>query len=284
MVTLLSILLLVYWAYDGSVFSRSAVAALAIAAIAAAAWHMGGSGRAAAGITVAALVVTAWLFHPLVIPEARATTNVVQTFEAADKLTERLAGSYGRARILIRDDSGLPANYAEVHRLQSVGGHAATMYRPFFDFLSRDWSVDGGVNDLLNARYVLTRADLQLPLLASDVATGLRLYERPGAYSRVFLAHQYGAAPSARQAVFDVLEYGDLVQRFRVRADRAEQAVVSEIAYPGWCARVNGKPVGIEKASFHDMQTPLRAVPVSVGDNIIEFRFNPYSALLFGCG
>lgn len=278
-----AVLLLAYWKYDRSVLSPQALIALTCAAAAAAAWHLFGSGRWAARGGVAALAASAWMFASLSVPNATATPSVEAAFTAADALTDRLAGSYGRERIAFDDSVELPKNYADVHRLQSIGGHAATMYRPYFDFLSRDWSIDGPIYDLLNVRYVLSRKDLDLPLIALDSGSGLRLYRRPTAYSRIFLQSQYNAPPGERGAQFEVLEYKDEVQRFRLHVDRSELAVVSEIAYPGWCARVNGKPVPIHNAILGGKPTPLRAVQVQPGDNVIEFRYRPFFYLFFGC-
>jgi hypothetical protein len=199
-------------------------------------------------------------------------------------LLARVEKGYGRERVLIDASAGLPNNYADAHRLQSVDGHGATMYRPYFDFLDRDWSVGGNTYDLLNVRYVLARADLDLPLVARDERSGLRLYERPGAYPRIFLASQYGATPDLRRDDFDLLQYDDHVQRFRIVAPRAEPAVVSEIAYPGWCATVNGKTVAITQAKLGGTETPLRMVPLEQGINEVEFRYRPYHTLMFGCG
>jgi hypothetical protein len=240
-------------------------------------------GRAVAFASFAALSVTAWLYASITIPNASVASPVTQAF-AANKLLARLEGNYGRDRVLIDDSAGLPQNYAEAHRLQTTLGHDATMYRPYFDFLSRDWSIHGEVDDLLNVRYVLTRAVLDFPLVAVDEATGLRLYQRPTAYPRVFLTSQYGADLSSRRAAFDLLRYDDHLQEYRIRASRTEQAVISEVAYPGWCAYVNGKAVQIEHARLGGIETPLRAVWVEPGENTLEFRYRPFHSLIFGCG
>ena len=279
---LLMSLALVYLYFDHALLSASGIGALALTLLAASSLYIVGSGRTAAVISLAALLITAQLFARLVAPDAHAAPKVTNAF-ASTSLTDRLDGTYGRDRILIEDDTKLPSNFTDAHQLQSIGGHAATMYRPYFDFRSSDWSLKGEVNDLLNVRYVLSRASLDLPLVAMDNASGVRLYERPSAYPRLFLASQYGVAPALRRAQFDVLQYDDHTQRFRIHSIQAEQAIVSEIAYPGWCARVNGKPVRIDKARLGGKETPLREVPLEAGENVIEFRYRPYHALAFGC-
>lgn len=275
------LLLLIYWYFDKSVLSPAALGALACALLAAFAWHLFGSGKIAVTVSLLALLITARLFQPLHAPNARHVQDVAEAF-GDHPLLARVEAEWGRERVLIDDSAGLPQNYADAHRLQSIGGHGATMYRPYFDFLNRDWSIDSEADDLLNARYVITRSKLGLPLLGEE-QSGLRLYERPSAYPRVFLASQYGAPAEQRRADFDLLQYDDHMQRFRITAQHAESAVVSEIAYPGWCATVNGKPVTIERAILGGVLTPLRQIPLEQGINDIEFRYRPYYALLFGC-
>ena len=279
---LLTLLVLVCLWFGRTALSTAAIGALMLTLLASLSWHVFGSGRAAAVISVTALLITAHLFARLVVPDAHAAPTATEAF-AAPGLVARLDGTYGRDRILIEADTQLPSNFTDAHRLQSVDGHAATSYRPYFDFRLRDWSLKSEVYDLLNVRYVLSRSKLDLPMVAADSVSGIRIYERPNAYSRIFLASQYGATPALRRAKFDILQYDDHTQRFRIHTLRAEQAIVSEIAYPGWCARVNGKPVRIDKAKLGGVETPLRAVMLSAGDNEIEFRYRPYYALAFGC-
>ncbi len=80
-----------------------------------------------------------------------------------------------------------------------------------------------------------------------------------------------------------MVKYNDQTQRFRIHAERRELAIVSEIVYPGWCARVNGKPTRIERAKLGGVETPLRAIWLNAGDNMIDFRYRPFHYLLFGC-
>jgi hypothetical protein len=80
-----------------------------------------------------------------------------------------------------------------------------------------------------------------------------------------------------------VESYDDDIHRFRLTAAAPDRAVVLEIAYPGWCATVNGRPVEIDRATIRGIETPLCSVPVQPGENIIEFRYRPFRAMLFGC-
>lgn len=123
------------------------------------------------------------------------------------------------------------------------------------------------IDDLLNVRYLLSRTPQDLPLIAVDDASGLRLYARPKAYARVFLASQYGAPPNLRSADFTLLTYTDHVQRFQLHLKDSDLAIFSEVAYPGWCARVDGKSVPIQSAVLGGMPTPLRALALGPADH-----------------
>jgi hypothetical protein len=280
----LSLLLLAWNGMRGGdvLMSWQAACAFASSAVACAVLLVMGTGRTAATTGFAALLVTASLYASITTPKANGASDVTQAF-STNKLLIGLEGDYGRDRVLIDDSVGLPQNYADAHRLQTTLGHAATIYRPYFDFLSRDWSLHSEVDDLLNVRYVLTRAALDFPLVAVDTQSGLRLYERPTAYPRVFLTSQYGTDLPLRRAAFDLLRYDDHFQEYRIRASRREQAVVSEVAYPGWCAQVNSRPARIEHAQLGGIDTPLRAVWVEPGNNVIEFRYRPFRSLILGC-
>nr|HPL27404.1 YfhO family protein [Anaerolineae bacterium] len=68
-------------------------------------------------------------------------------------------------------------------------------------------------------------------------------------------------------------------ERVRLRVKTASEAylVLADSYYPGWTARVDGKPAPIERADV-----VLRAVAVPPGEHVIEFSFEPQSWRLGG--
>jgi hypothetical protein len=136
-------LLLLYWGFvDRSVLSPPAIIALAGMLLVAGTWHVFGAGRVSALLASASLALTAVLFAPEIAPDARIAPPVDVAF-ATHPLLRPLEQEYGQARVLIDESTGLPQNYADAHRLQTVSGHAATMYVRYFDFWSRDASPAG---------------------------------------------------------------------------------------------------------------------------------------------
>jgi hypothetical protein len=235
-------------------------------------------------VMLAAIVVSAQLYQPLRLSHVGGSVTAPQAF-AMQPLLQRVEGEYGLARILIDDDVGLPKNYASAHRLQSKLGYSATMYRPYFDFIDRDWSADSEINDLLNLRYRLSRARLPLPLLAEDSRSGLRLYSRPSAYPRIFLDSIFRGPLAERRLPpdFRLLHFDDHELRFSLRLDRPGRLVVSEIRYPGWCAEIDGAAVASEPARLGELSTPLRALPVPAGRHEVRFAYRPFAELLGDC-
>lgn len=233
---------------------------------------------------IAAIVVPAQLYQPLRLPKIDGRTAPPQAF-AAQPLLQRVEREYGLARILIDGDAGLPKNYASAHRLQSKLGYSATMYRPYFDFIDRDWSADSEINDLLNLRYRLSRARLPLPLLAEDPHSGLRLYARPSAYPRVFLASVFRGPLAERRLPpdFRLLHYDDHELRFSLRLDRPGRVIVSEVRYPGWCAEIDGAAANSEPARLGEFSTPLRALSVPAGRHEVRFEYRPFAELFGVC-
>lgn len=238
-----------------------------------------------AAAAIAAVLFAAHLYRPLTAPDVAGKTLPEVAFAPIPLLAPAQA-EFGRARIFIDDNTGLPKNYASVNQLQSRAGHSATMYRPYFDFLSLDWSLHSEVNDLLNIRYVLTREQLDLPLLGVDEQRGLRLYARPSAYPRVFLASRFRNAERAASAPdgFALEHYDDHELRFSLRLDAADTVVVSELDYPGWCAEVDGAPVPIRRARLAERDTPLRAIDLAAGEHRVRMRYRPFARWLGRCG
>lgn len=79
------------------------------------------------------------------------------------------------------------------------------------------------------------------------------------------------AALPVERRVVDHLSRGLNGYRISVDASQPSTLVVSENAYPGWQARLDGKPVAIDKAFG-----VLKAVALPAGRHDIEFAFDPW--------
>jgi hypothetical protein len=113
---------------------------------------------------------------------------------------------------------------------------------------------------LLNVRYVVSDFDVAAPglrLVQQFAAT--RIYENSLAQPRAWLAG--GAAAEVEEWSPD---------RIVVRAAGPGLLILSEVAYPGWEARIDWKRVPIET-----VDGLLRGVRVGPGMQAVEFRFRP---------
>ena len=235
---------------------------------------------AAFALLLSNAVAMEWLVLPPVAAPARAEARF-----APLSFQPLLEQGWGRYRVLLAGETGLPSNFGSAHRVQTVNGYGATMHRPYFDFISQVDGIDSERYDLLNVRYVVSREPLDLPRVASDAARGVDLYERRDWLPRVFLQSQ-ARAPAAAMADaigLETLEYGDHAMRFRLRAAAADLAVISEIDYPGWCAQVNGMPVPLVAPTALRPAAPLRAVAVAAGTSEITLRYRPFASRLGWC-
>jgi len=181
-------------------------------------------------------------------------------------------------RVLIDPSAQLPNNFGIVTGIHTKMGHGATYYRPYFDFIQQDWALDSKVNDALAVGWVLSRRELPLPLETLDEASGMRLYRRPTAWPRAWLASESpgSAAGGAGKTAIQWEEYSNHRLRLRVTAPRADALILSETVYPGWVATVDGIPVHIERSAVVGDAAIFRKVPIPAGTSTVEFRYRPF--------
>lgn len=221
-------------------------------------------------------------FVPIAL-DGRTPTPLVET--AGNPIVDRLAGDYGRYRVMVDASTGWPRNYALVHRLQARDGYGASMHVATHDYLMQDWGRDARSADLMNLRWLVSRDDQPLREVMRDAESGLKLYERNRWMPRIFLRSQLDSdGPDIeRELALQVLEYSDHVQRFRIEVAHADEAIVAELDYPGWCATVNGNAVEIRPAAIDGIKPWHRAVTVPAGSVELAFRYRPLQARFFGC-
>jgi hypothetical protein len=170
----------------------------------------------------------------------------------------------------------IPANIGDVYQLQSIWGYTALIDRAYLDFEQSDSAGSGFVLDVLNVRYIATSTTRPPPmvLVSADETQGLYVYERPSYFPRVFSLDAALQRNRARNdVVFSVETYNDLDQRYVVTIPRDEIVVFSELYYPGWNLRVDTKPVQISVAGIRSGPPILRAVSLSRGKHLVEFRY-----------
>ena len=79
-----------------------------------------------------------------------------------------------------------------------------------------------------------------------------------------------GAAGQAGEA--DIVHYGPERVEIQARSQRPGLLVLSDNYYPGWKAKVDGKPVDVERVDYL-----FRGVRVPAGASTVEFFYEPLS-------
>jgi len=183
-----------------------------------------------------------------------------------------------------------PAAYAAFMEKASgipAGGYSVTL--PPFTSTEPEPSGEGyepdtGLLGLLNVGYVLAEYDLQAPgLELLEVSGSTRLYAnqlvRPRAWVQPLDAGPLNAPETGRVEVLS-RSANRLTLAVEVDAVTPQRLVLSETAFPGWQARVDGRPVEIE--TFNGL---LRSLVLEPGAHSVVFTYWPrsvYAGLALG--
>ena len=229
--------------------------------------------RRLVGLLVGLCVVTELAVHaPRFIPNLPSADDARTAFRATPVI-DYLEPYYGSARVDIRDHA-IPENIGDVYRIQTKGGWGATMYKPYFDFLSRAHNIGSKVNDLLNVRFIVAKKQLHLKLLLHDTERNVYLYERPHYLPRVFTKQELVSRPLQDSSFsFRVLKYEDLYEKFQITTAKQQDVIFSEIRYPGWHAYVDGVPTPIQSANVEGSKGLFRMIRLPPGYHIVEFKY-----------
>jgi hypothetical protein len=216
----------------------------------------------------------------------------------ADELAEYLAGTPGLFRVYSPSYS-LPQQTAALYGLQQADGVDPLQLQSYVDFMKAasgvPWSgysvtvppfasgqpaVDNAPYQpdperlgLLNVRYVAAAFDLDLDGLALLKRFGdTRLYENEEAHLRAWVYPQDSRIGSPLRDVDQITWSPECIE---IAASGPGLLVLSEVAYPGWRAWVDGSPAQVE--TVHEL---LRGVPLAEGDHQVVFAFRPLSLYL----
>jgi hypothetical protein len=196
------------------------------------------------------------------LPQQTTATYGLQLADGVDPLQLR---SYVQ---FMEQASGVPANGYSVTLPAFASGEPASdnaVYRP-----------DPRQLGLLNVRYVAAEFDLPVQGLELEQRFGsTRLYRNLEVLPRAWLQPENSALGESVQPV-ELLGWNS--DRIKLRATGPGLLVLSEVMYPGWQARIEGKPAQIEAVAGL-----LRGLRLEAGEHEIEFAFYP-SSIFLGVG
>lgn len=192
---------------------------------------------------IASAIFASWIVRGFAMPPVTAETAVTTKFQES-KIISHIKSYPDPWRVIVDESAGLPKNIGVVTGIQTKLGHAATYYKPYFDFISRDTALSSQINDALGVRWVISKSPQPLPLIMTDTATGLHLYERTTAYPRAWLRSQQKLLLAGKQSpllsapVWRAFRNNEI--EFSIQTTGPDTVVISDMSYPGWIAYVNG--------------------------------------------
>jgi hypothetical protein len=269
-----------------------------------AAWHNAPTRRTGLGLlAVGLMLLDLWTFggglvSAVPVPKSSYWRKTSQT--VADPQAER---------VLPWDLNDFYQNGGMAYGLRSVFGYDPLVLQRYEAFIASRPDYRARTYDLLNARYLMTTAPLELshepdaPRLVLD-EPNVYVYERPNALPRAWIASQVEVLDDAtmltriHEADFDprttaLLESATgeaagcagmvggedgQVEIVQVGGNRIEAQVrggggllvFSEVYYPGWRATVDGDPARLVRADY-----VLRALCVPEGEHRVVLVYDP---------
>ncbi len=186
--------------------------------------------------------------------------------QVVDFLDRQSAGESDMYRI-INFENALPENIGNVYRhIHSTYGHRATMYAPYFQYLSRDWTPGSYIFDRLGAKYIVSRKPLDnfRQVLNAD---GFYIYQRDHPLPVMqLLTNQQQLKPAQVSAV----KWARNSVGFTIENAEAGQLIFAQPYYPGWRVYVDGQSRKVIKSDV------LMAVQLSGNERGVVWVYSPY--------
>jgi len=239
--------------------------------------YVAGGGRSGIGrfLVIAFIVFDLHSFTAIFqnkIEVARQGTDQLERLISMRGAADFLKALPGPFRVQVVADP--PLNFGDAYGIETLNGGAVTLAANYMDLMSKGGS---GI-DLLNVRYFLKPASTPDPNpIYSDA--NWKIYLNPGARPRAWIE------PGGMEA--SVQEHSARHIAVRVRTAGPGMLVLSEMFYPGWGARVNGK-----SESIRQVDGGLRGIPIPPGESQVIVDYAPQSVTLgailsglaFACG
>jgi hypothetical protein len=175
-------------------------------------------------------------------------------------------------RTLVLEEA-LPTNVGDVYRgLHTQNGYGATLYAPFFEFISSSSWTSPEQTSLLDLRCIVARGPLTL--------VGYHIGFRDSAHGvTVYVDDDTGPlnTPQLQLVPATVLKEADRRLLYAVDLARASTIVVSAIDYPGWHLQVDGHRVNA--GSFRVGTVPVfPEVTLGPGRHTLEYSWSGWPA------
>ena len=224
-------------------------------------------------ILATALVNSSWF-----LPKIDSTTKLPSRYDIPAPLVEILEGTNGQYRVEINDDT-VPVNIGNIYNIQTTWGYAATVYAPYFEFRHKAGLDPEFVKDLLGAKYeVIKKTKPEMLLVFADDQNQIYVQERTSALPKMFTTTSPGSTQRQDYQPVDVAteKYQDHYQKFEVNLTTNQQVIISEIAYPGWNLKIDGKKTNWKPYTINNIPI-FRSFHLPNGTHTIEFEYHPFT-------
>lgn len=266
-----------------------------------AAWRAGAiSGRAGSALAIGLVLFELGNVTDFNLATADPKTHPYLYKLAAHFDLARYVRAQGEPARIYYDGKAIPYNIGDWYGLEAFDAYAASVPSSLwmFDLFSPR------VQDILGIRYYFgpsaQRTDLKEVF---EGASGLKVFENPKAFPRVWAVHEAREVADAREARatlsdpgFDARRNVFLIWQQPPKLETCEgdevwmphhepsyltiratmrcrgMVILTDTWFPGWRATVDGHAVRIEKA-----YGAFRGVVVDAGDHTIEMRYRPWS-------
>ena len=203
-----------------------------------------------------------WIARPIdsgVSPVTSYARDSLLTF-----LEDRMSES-GRLYRIHDPERVLPPNIGDVYAIHSTLGHRATMNANYFDYRSRDGSLESVGLDRLGAKYVVSPTPLEgFPELFR--AGGRYVYERPGALPVFQLLSPTGERKPARVSS---IRWSQNTVSFTLENPAPGELLFAQPYFPRWRAVVDGRTIEPRKNDI------FMSVPLSGSERSIAWVYTP---------
>ncbi|HRP02778.1 MAG TPA: YfhO family protein [Candidatus Kapabacteria bacterium] len=223
-------------------------------------------------------------------------TDVVQFLEQ-DKSIFRIADF-----VLSQSSPNMPAYF----RLESVGGYHPAKLRVYQDLLdvadngSTSYVTNPFLWNLLNVKYIVSDQQLQAPPVFQSQQLGAFVYQNPAMAERVFFVDSVAVEkpleilklmkegkfdikkiaylekslntqiePIQEGASAKIIEKKNESMKIKVNATGNNLLFISEIYFPLWTAKIDGKDIEINKTNY-----AFRSIVVPKGEHTIELTYH----------
>lgn len=226
---------------------------------------------------LALLIVLSTIVNSLwFLPDTKADVRMPSDYKLSPALVSVLESTHGKGRIEIVDNA-LPVNIANAYNFESTGGYGATIYAPFYEFSHKINASDDFKRDLLGVKYLVSTRPSAGDEVYADPGSSVYVVGRKSSLSKIFYTTKEGSLVRADYHPLDVNTevYTDSYQRYKVNMTESRDVIISEVQYPGWHIKIDGKSA--EWFPYIVDGVPIfRTFNLSQGQHMVEFEYRPF--------